>query len=160
MQKIYKGVYSTDSIFFNIIYEYNSCGIIKIYFAKKKNILESFSQNENNKKTFFDRYFLKKSDLAETYIAAPLTDFQKKVLIYLRKNIPFGKIITYSELSKKLFGTINYSRAIGNVMNKNPLPLYFPCHRVIGLNNDLKGFSSGIEYKKFLLKFEGINFNY
>ncbi len=78
------------------------------------------------------------------------TDFQKRVWQALRE-IPYGTVMTYGELAKRLNSS---ARAIGQAIGRNPLPIYFPCHRVVA-KNSLGGFSSGIEWKKFLLEIEG-----
>jgi methylated-DNA-[protein]-cysteine S-methyltransferase len=80
------------------------------------------------------------------------TIFRKKVLTAL-KDIPYGKTISYSELAKGI-GRPDAARAIGQVLNSNPWPVLFPCHRVIGKNGQLKGFSSGIAWKRILLRIE------
>ncbi len=80
------------------------------------------------------------------------TDFQKKVWAQLRK-IPLGKTKTYGDLAKAL-GMPLAARAVGMACGKNPLPLYNPCHRVIGKNGSLTGFSCGLHFKKKLLELE------
>ncbi|MGA1864603.1 MAG: methylated-DNA--[protein]-cysteine S-methyltransferase [bacterium] len=80
------------------------------------------------------------------------TVFRKKVLSALR-DIPYGKTISYSELAKGV-GCHAAARAAGQALNSNPWPVLFPCHRVIGKNGHLKGFSSGIAWKRILLKIE------
>lgn len=88
------------------------------------------------------------------------TDFEIKVWEIIKK-IPYGKKITYKDIAL-LIGGIKYSRAVGNACNKNRLAIIIPCHRVIGVNNKLVGYSSGIEKKKWLLDFElknSININ-
>ncbi len=77
------------------------------------------------------------------------TEFQLRVWQALR-GIPYGSTISYGELAKKL-GTS--PRALGQALKRNPLPLYFPCHRVVG-KDSLGGFSSGLEWKKNLLALE------
>ncbi|WP_423792639.1 MGMT family protein [Methanocaldococcus indicus] len=79
-----------------------------------------------------------------------VSEFTFKVLNSI-KNIKKGKTITYGVLAKLL----NTSpRAVGKALNKNPLPLIYPCHRVVK-KNDLGGYSFGIKYKIELLKREG-----
>jgi len=82
------------------------------------------------------------------------TKFQKSVWHNLTK-IPFGKTITYTELAIRL-GDIKCIRAAGTANGRNPIPIIVPCHRVIGKNGDLVGFSGGLDNKKSLLKHEGI----
>lgn len=81
-------------------------------------------------------------------------DFQKKVLDRIMQ-IPKGEVLTYGELSDE-FGGRSFSRAVGQALAKNPLPLIIPCHRVIGGNGDLRGFIGGLEMKFWLLNFEGV----
>ncbi|MEC7769577.1 MAG: methylated-DNA--[protein]-cysteine S-methyltransferase [Bacteroidota bacterium] len=80
------------------------------------------------------------------------TDFQKKVWDALLK-IPFGKTISYLELSKQL-GDVKAIRAVASANGKNPLWIVVPCHRVIGTNGDLTGYAGGLHRKKWLLEHE------
>jgi len=80
------------------------------------------------------------------------TDFQKKVWQELR-NIPFGKTISYMDLSKKL-GDIKAIRAVASANGKNPLWIVIPCHRVIGSDGSLTGYAGGLWRKKWLLEHE------
>ena len=82
-----------------------------------------------------------------------LTDFERKVLCELRRNVSFGKTASYSELAK-FAGSPGASRAVGNVMNKNPFPLFFPCHRIINADGSLGGFGAGTGLKIKLLENE------
>nr|WP_212747575.1 methylated-DNA--[protein]-cysteine S-methyltransferase [Fodinibius saliphilus] len=81
------------------------------------------------------------------------TIFQKSVWNKLQQ-LPFGQTITYGELAKRL-GDTNKVRAVGRASGKNPIPIIIPCHRVIGINNNLIGYAGGVNRKKFLLKHEG-----
>lgn len=80
------------------------------------------------------------------------TDFQKKVWQELL-NIPFGKTISYLDLSKKL-GDIKTIRAAASANGKNPLWIVIPCHRVIGSDGSLTGYAGGLWRKKWLLEHE------
>ena len=80
------------------------------------------------------------------------TEFQKKVWNELR-NIPFGSRVSYKEIATKI-GNPNASRAVGGAINKNPILIVVPCHRVIGANGKLIGFACGMEVKKYLLDLE------
>ena len=80
------------------------------------------------------------------------TDFQKKVWKELLE-IPYGKTISYLELSKKL-GDVKAIRAVAAANGKNPLWIVVPCHRVIGSNGDLVGYAGGLHRKKWLLEHE------
>ncbi len=82
------------------------------------------------------------------------SEFQKAVLNAC-KSIKFGQTINYGELAKQL-GQPLASRAVGNALAKNPLPLIIPCHRVIRSDGSLGGFSApaGLSLKRRLLAHE------
>jgi len=80
------------------------------------------------------------------------TDFEKRVWLAL-KEIPFGETRTYKWLAEKL-GKPNASRAVGQALSKNPLPIVLPCHRVIESDGSLGGYSGGVDIKRRLLDIE------
>ncbi len=83
--------------------------------------------------------------------------FEKKVLEKVRE-IPSGNVMTYKEVAEAV-GCKRASRAVGNVMAKNPFPILIPCHRVIKSDLSLGNYSRGGEKnKKRLLKREGVEF--
>ena len=86
------------------------------------------------------------------------TKFQVKVWAYLKK-IPRGNIKTYSQVAKAI-GKPFATRAVANVIGKNPYAPKIPCHRVIRSDGSLGGYSGkgGVKTKRFLLKKEGIRF--
>lgn len=70
--------------------------------------------------------------------------------------IPYGKTASYSDVALAI-GNKKAARAIGMANNKNPLPIIFPCHRVIGKNGLLVGYVGGLDFKIKLLKLESKN---
>lgn len=80
------------------------------------------------------------------------TTFQQKVWSELL-HIPFGKTISYLELSK-LIGDVNAVRAVAASNGKNKIMILLPCHRVIGSNKSLTGYAGGLHRKKWLLQHE------
>ena len=80
------------------------------------------------------------------------TEFQQKVWQALLE-IPFGKTMSYMELSKKL-GDVKAIRAVASANGKNPLWIVVPCHRVIGTDGSLTGYAGGLWRKKWLLEHE------
>jgi len=80
------------------------------------------------------------------------TDFQKKVWNALLE-IPYGKTVSYLELSKTL-GDVKAIRAVAAANGKNPLWIVIPCHRVIGSDGSLTGYAGGLHRKKWLLNLE------
>lgn len=80
------------------------------------------------------------------------TEFQQKVWQGLLQ-IPFGKTMSYLELTKKL-GDVKAIRAVASANGKNPLWIVVPCHRVIGTDGSLTGYAGGLWRKKWLLDHE------
>ena len=80
------------------------------------------------------------------------TDFQKSVWNQLSQ-IPYGKTISYLELSKQI-GDVKAIRAVANANGKNPLWIITPCHRVIGSDGSLTGYAGGLHRKQWLLEHE------
>ena len=80
------------------------------------------------------------------------TDFQKQVWAELWQ-IPFGKTISYKEVAHRI-NNDKAVRAVGTAIGANPIPIVIPCHRVIGENGKLTGYSGGLWRKEFLLKLE------
>ena len=83
------------------------------------------------------------------------TAFQKKVWAALRE-IPWGETRSYGDIARAI-GKPTASRAVGMANGRNPLPVFIPCHRVIGTNGSITGYSGGLEKKRFLLRLEEIS---
>lgn len=83
------------------------------------------------------------------------TEFQKKVWEALL-DIPYGETASYKDIAKSI-GNEKASRAVGNANNKNPLPIFIPCHRIIGANGKLVGYGGGLDIKIKLLELENRN---
>ncbi|HMY84453.1 MAG TPA: methylated-DNA--[protein]-cysteine S-methyltransferase [Saprospiraceae bacterium] len=79
------------------------------------------------------------------------TDFQLKVWDTIDQ-IPYGQTISYNDIVKNIPGTS--ARAVGTATGRNPLAIIIPCHRVIGSDGKLHGYSGGIKRKIWLLAFE------
>ncbi len=110
--------------------------------AAKKEILE-----------YFDGY-RKKFEMPLDFSCA--TPFQQKVYETMLA-IPFGRVQTYRWLAEKI-GNPKGLRAVGSANGKNRWPLVVPCHRIVGSDGRLTGFSApgGLELKAELLRLEGV----
>ena len=86
---------------------------------------------------------------------SPVPEFQRQALHELAQ-VPFGEVTTYGALAAKV-GKPGAARAIGGAMNRNPIPIVLPCHRVIGSNGSLTGYAGGLERKVKLLRLEGVS---
>ena len=105
--------------------------------------------------TLLKNYFQgKKVNFNIRYDISHLPVFTQKVL-YNVKKIPYGKTTTYSQIAKRI-GRPKASRAVGQAVGSNPLPILIPCHRVIRKDGSLGGFAYGLNWKKTLLKIENI----
>lgn len=82
-----------------------------------------------------------------------LPPFTLQVLRELAK-VPYGQTATYRELAERA-GNPRASRAVGMVMNRNPIPIVLPCHRIVGSSGALVGYGGGLERKERLLRLEG-----
>lgn len=82
-----------------------------------------------------------------------LAPFNQRVLGELAR-VAYGSTTTYGELAARS-GNPRAARAVGAVMNRNPIPIVLPCHRVVGANGKLVGYAGGLERKERLLRHEG-----
>ena len=80
------------------------------------------------------------------------TEFQMKVWEALQ-TIPYGETRSYKEIAVQI-GNENASRAVGMANNRNPLPIFIPCHRVVGADGGIVGYAGGTEVKVALLELE------
>ena len=71
--------------------------------------------------------------------------------------VPYGHTDTYGKLAARA-GRPKAARAVGTIMNRNPIPIVLPCHRIVGANGDLTGYAGGLDVKRRLLELEGASF--
>ncbi len=119
---------------------------------------EPFEQGSSDRLESARRQMLKY--LAGTSVAfdVPLdlsqgTSFQRRVWRVLQR-IPFGKLRSYRWIADQVGGR-HYARAVGNAVGANPVPIVIPCHRIVGQDASLGGFSGGLLTKRKLLALEG-----
>jgi methylated-DNA-[protein]-cysteine S-methyltransferase len=79
--------------------------------------------------------------------------FRLRVMDELAR-VPYGEVTTYGMLAARA-GRPKAARAVGTFMNRNPIPIVLPCHRVVGANGSLTGYGGGLERKERLLQLEG-----
>lgn len=101
---------------------------------------------------FFDKGIPLPDDIPLDPIGTP---FQRKVWDELRK-ISHGNKVTYSQIAGRI-GSPRATRAVGGACKANPIPLFIPCHRIVGVGGSLGGYSGGgVNVKRKLLALEGI----
>ncbi len=82
-----------------------------------------------------------------------MSAFAKKVLA-ATSAIPYGNVSTYNEMAAAA-GSPRGSRAAGNALGSNPIPVIVPCHRVLRTGGNLGGYGGGLDRKRWLLELEG-----
>ena len=111
-------------------------------------------------KRWLDRYFSGKAPGMLPSIRIEGTTFQREVLTLLL-DIPYGETTTYGALAQRIAATRGVSRmsarAVGGAVGRNEIAVLVPCHRVIGADGSLTGYSGGLEKKIALLRLEGID---
>ncbi len=131
----------------------NDDGIISISVIEDK--IESSKEIPKNLEKCvkqLEEYFQKKRKVFSLKLNPQGTYFQKKVWSELME-IPYGKTINYSQQAENI-GNKKAVRAVASANGKNPFWIVGPCHRVIGKDGSLTGYSAGIWRKKWLLQFE------
>ncbi len=98
-----------------------------------------------------DQYFAGARTRFELELEREGTNFQRRVWGELEQ-IPYGETITYAELSRRIGA--RSARAVGAANARNPISIIVPCHRVIGADGTLTGYSGGIDRKRQLLTHE------
>ncbi len=100
-----------------------------------------------------DEYFDGKRQRFDLPLDVRHADFGRRVLEELAQ-VPYGHVTTYGTLAGKA-GRPRAARAVGTIMNRNPIPIVLPCHRVVGSTGALVGYGGGLERKAYLLELEG-----
>ncbi len=147
---------------------FSADGVKKLEFVKKADIKDKECNGLFfNKKEVRDTYNLIYDQLNEYFtgnrsnfklpILLSGSEFQLKVWEELLK-IPYGETRSYQEIAVSI-GKKGAARAVGRANKKNPLPIIIPCHRVIGANGSLTGYTGGLWRKRWLLELENRYYN-
>jgi methylated-DNA-[protein]-cysteine S-methyltransferase len=100
-----------------------------------------------------DEYFEGARRAFDLRLDLRVAPFHESVLRELAR-VPYGSTETYGTLAAKA-GRPGAARAVGTVMNRNPIPIVLPCHRIVGANGSLTGYAGGLDVKRRLLQLEG-----
>lgn len=112
-------------------------------------------------KEWLDRYFAGKRPVISELPLAPIGGEFRQGVWSILCEIPYGEVITYGELAKKMAIRISKQKmsaqAVGGAVGHNPISIIIPCHRVVGTGGSLTGYSGGVSKKLKLLEFEGVD---
>jgi methylated-DNA-[protein]-cysteine S-methyltransferase len=100
-----------------------------------------------------DEYFEGRRRTFDLPLDLRVAPFHEAVLHELAR-VPYGRTDTYGSLAARV-GRPKAARAVGTVMNRNPIPIVLPCHRIVGASGALTGYAGGLEVKRALLELEG-----
>ncbi len=131
-------------------------GFITNLYFENENVPQGIEINETEliKEAFrqLDAYLagnLKKFSLP---LATCGTEFMRRTWSALCE-IPYGETASYKDIAIKI-GNPKAVRAVGMANNRNPIPIFIPCHRVIGASGKLVGYGGGLDLKEKLLEIE------
>lgn len=129
-------------------------------------ILETMTANDEiplfaTAKEWLNRYFAGEKPAISELPLAPIGGEFRQGVWSLLCEIPYGEVVTYGEIAKKMAAKMNKKsmsgQAVGGAVGHNPISIMIPCHRVVGSNGSLTGYAGGIEIKRKLLELEGVD---
>ena len=82
-----------------------------------------------------------------------VSPFQRRVLLAATR-VPAGEVVSYGEIARRI-GEPGGSRAVGQALGHNPIPIVIPCHRVVAAGGGIGGYTGGLAIKRKLLRLEG-----
>ena len=100
-----------------------------------------------------DQYFAGRRKAFDVAVdLSPLTVFQRRILGATAR-VAFGDVSTYAKVAAKA-GSEKASRAAGQALGSNPIPIVVPCHRILASDGSLGGYAGGLDAKRVLLQLE------
>jgi methylated-DNA-[protein]-cysteine S-methyltransferase len=132
---------------------FRSSALIGISFEKPQAVIPKQTKSSTAAKKELSDYFEQgRRDFGFRTAFVEGTAFEKEVWESL-KEIPYGETRTYKWIADRL-GKPLASRAVGNALGKNPIPIAFPCHRIIESDGSIGGYTPGVDIKRRLLEIE------
>lgn len=168
-RELYKYIYKTPSNFSDLVLLSDGECLVGLFFKESKKKFKFDAEVIKDDGTKFeeairwlDIYFSgREPDFIPKYKINNLTPFRNDVINEISK-VKYGKTTTYGDISRKIALKYNInkmsSQAVGGAIEWNPICIIIPCHRVIGSDYKLVGYSGGIKNKMELLKLEGSYF--
>ncbi len=152
MADIFRGYYRCPAGL--IVLEADEKHLLKAGFCDNGESISSERKNRiiNAAVSQLDQYFKGERTKFDLKIALQGSNFKKSVLQECSR-IPYGHTISYSCLAQRA-NRPESARAVGQILKRNPYVIIIPCHRVIGKNGNLTGFSCGLWRKEYLIGME------
>ena len=144
--------YETDG--FSLLLDFEGDSLTRISFGMGKGLPRL---PDGLSRDFLEAYFHGEEETPFPKAGLTGTTFELDVWRSLLK-IPRGHLMTYASFAEMAFGSRKYARAVGQALGKNPLPILYPCHRVVASDLSLGGYAFGTDIKKALLLREGALF--
>ena len=127
--------------------------LIGITFDKPSGITPRQTKSSVQAKKQLEEYFTsRRTDFTVKTSFGEGTEFEREVWEALR-GVHYGETRTYKWIAERI-GNPHAFRAVGNALGKNPIPIIYPCHRIIESDGSIGGYSSGIDIKRRLLEIE------
>lgn len=163
--------YHYDSPLGGITIVSDGTAVTGLWFDDQKNFADTLKDAQAVTDTRKYKIFGLVKKWLDVYFSGKVPDFTpplkisgsnfRHVLCDILLKIPYGKTMTYSEIAdiitKRSGGGKFSARTVGGTVSRNSILLIIPCHRVIGKDGSLKGYSGGVDRKEKLLKLEGIS---
>lgn len=152
----------------NLLLLGDDTGLCEILFNRENKSIDSIKAKYEQRETpvlkqgkeWLDIYFSGKEPDFTPKLHLKGTAFRLAVWELLLQ-IPYGKTTTYGEIAAKIAAKRGIermsARAVGGAVGHNPVPVIVPCHRVVGADNSLTGFTGGMDIKYRLLELEGFD---
>jgi methylated-DNA-[protein]-cysteine S-methyltransferase len=158
---------STDSPFGELLLAATTRGLVRVAFPEEDidsvlgrlalrvspRIIEARAPLEDARREL-DEYFGGRRRAFDLPLDWALSGPFTKRVLHFTANIPYGEVSSYREAAAAA-GSPRGSRAAGNALGANPIPIVVPCHRVLRSGGALGGYGGGIDRKRFLLQLEG-----
>ena len=138
--------------------------ISRIKFKEGNSLLLCKESKQNGKSPILvkaskqiDEFFNGNRKLFEIPFKLNVPPFYKKVLLEVKK-VKYGETASYGKIARMVENS-KAVRAVGTANAKNPLPIIIPCHRIISSNDNIGGYSGGLDKKLYLLDHESSLFH-
>ena len=159
---------SVDSPFGPLLVALTPAGLVRLAYANERpdDVLDDLAARVSPRvleaparlaevRRDLDEYFAGRRRRFRTRIDWSLTSGFGRRVLRATSEIPFGGVSTYREIAAAA-GSPNGSRAAGNALGANPIPIVVPCHRVLRTGGGLGGYTGGVDRKELLLRIEGV----